>query len=279
VAIADGHRVGFNQQPGHRAPDEQFTPEQAHSRRREELRRTRDGEGRHVHHALLLHVLHAHRARVLLLRWAVPTLGGYVIPDEEPAWQTQGDDTATRLECLKAEGLVMQTVGPDGPVWVVPFDRVIAHLRDKLGKTPMFWYETDFKEIQPGCVTFAWRNGLTAKALEAAERNNVKVMLCPGEHCYLDYPMAPGDLPEVNWGMPVTSLKQTYALDPACEVPDARLRRRDRRTENEGKGQRILRLYELPEVQFYFAFQTDRSVLSEVRMVPRRKIRQKERHV
>ena len=95
------------------------------------------------------------------------------------------------------------------------FDRVIAHLRDKLGKTPMFWYETDFKEIQPGCVTFAWRNGLTAKALEAAERNNVKVMLCPGEHCYLDYPMAPGDLPEVNWGMPVTSLKQTYALDPA----------------------------------------------------------------
>lgn len=95
------------------------------------------------------------------------------------------------------------------------FDRVIEHLRDKLGKTPMFWYETDFKEIQPGCVTFAWRHSLTAKALEAAERNNVKVMLCPGEHCYLDYPMAGGDLPEVNWGMPVTSLKQTYALDPA----------------------------------------------------------------
>ena len=95
------------------------------------------------------------------------------------------------------------------------FDRVIEHLRDKLGKTPMFWYETDFKEIQPGCVTFAWRHGLTAKALEAAESNNVKVMLCPGEHCYLDYPMAGGDLPEVNWGMPVTSLKQTYALDPA----------------------------------------------------------------
>ena len=68
MAIADGHRVGFNQQLGHRAPDEQFTPEQAHSRRREELRRTRDGEVRHVHHALLIHVLHVHRARVLLLR-------------------------------------------------------------------------------------------------------------------------------------------------------------------------------------------------------------------
>ena len=95
------------------------------------------------------------------------------------------------------------------------FDRVIEHLRDRLGKTPMFWYETDFKEIQPGCIIFAWRNGLTGKALEAAERNKAKVMLCPGEHCYLDYPMAQGDLPEVNWGMPVTQLKQTYALDPA----------------------------------------------------------------
>ena len=40
-------------------------------------------------------------------------------------------------------------------------------------------------------------------------------MLCPGEHCYLDYPAAPGDMPEVNWGMPVTSLEQTYRLDPA----------------------------------------------------------------
>ena len=65
-------------------------------------------------------------ARVLRLRWASPALGGYIIPSSEPAWQTQGDDTATRLECLKAEGLVMQTIGPDGPVWVVPFDRVIA---------------------------------------------------------------------------------------------------------------------------------------------------------
>lgn len=65
-------------------------------------------------------------ARVLLLRWASPTIGGYVIPTKEPAWQTQGDDTASRLECLKAEGLVTQTLGPDGPIWYVPFDRVCA---------------------------------------------------------------------------------------------------------------------------------------------------------
>lgn len=95
------------------------------------------------------------------------------------------------------------------------FDRVIAHLRDSLGKTPMFWYETDFKEIQPGCVVFAWRHGLTQKAIDAAVANRARIMLCPGEHCYLDYPMAAGDLPEVNWGMPIISLQKAYALDPA----------------------------------------------------------------
>ena len=79
----------------------------------------------------------------------------------------------------------------------------------------MFWYETDFKKIQPGCVTFAWRAGLTKEALVAAVENNARILLCPGEHCYFDYPMAKGDMPEVNWGMPVTSLKAAYSLDPA----------------------------------------------------------------
>ncbi len=95
------------------------------------------------------------------------------------------------------------------------FDRVIELLRDTYHKTPMFWYETDFKKIQPGCVTFAWREGLTEKALDAAVENNARIMLCPGEHCYFDYPMAKGDMPEVNWGMPTTSLKATYSLDPS----------------------------------------------------------------
>lgn len=95
------------------------------------------------------------------------------------------------------------------------FNRVIDTLRTQYNKVPMFWYETDFKRIQPGCVTFAWRHGLTRVALDAAVKNNARIMLCPGEHCYLDYPMAPGDMPEVNWGMPITSLKSTYALDPS----------------------------------------------------------------
>ena len=95
------------------------------------------------------------------------------------------------------------------------FDRMIELLRDTYGKTPMFWYESDFKKIQPGCVTFAWRTGQTQEALDAAVRNNARIMLCPGDHCYFDYPMAKGDMPEVNWGMPATTLKDTYSLDPA----------------------------------------------------------------
>ena len=95
------------------------------------------------------------------------------------------------------------------------FDKVIALLRTEYHKNPMFWYETDFKKIQPGCVTFAWRSGLTKAALQAAIDNHAKIMLCPGEHCYFDYPMAKGDMPEVNWGMPTTTLKDTYRLDPA----------------------------------------------------------------
>ena len=95
------------------------------------------------------------------------------------------------------------------------FDRVIDLLRTQYHKTPMFWYGTDFKKIQPGCVTFAWRAGLTKEALVAAVENNARILLCPGEHCYFDYPMAKGDMPEVNWGMPVTSLKAAYDLDPA----------------------------------------------------------------
>lgn len=94
------------------------------------------------------------------------------------------------------------------------FDCIIDTLQ-RHGKVPMFWYETDFKTIRKGCITFAWRHGLTHAAIDAAIANNARIILCPGEHCYLDYPMMKGDMPEVNWGMPVTSLAQTYSLDPA----------------------------------------------------------------
>lgn len=75
------------------------------------------------------------------------------------------------------------------------FDRVINKLQS-LGKTPMYWYEQEFKTIQPGCVVYAWRHGLTKTAIDTAVRNKAKIMLCPGEHCYLDYPQQRGDMPE-----------------------------------------------------------------------------------
>ena len=127
------------------------------------------------------------------------------------------DDWTTDSACIALKeklGITTRDRSENLKLQKYMFDRVIAHLRDKLGKTPMFWYETDFKEIQPGCVTFAWRHGLTKTAIDAARANKAKIMLCPGEHCYLDYPMDKGDLPEVNWGMPVTSLKRVYELDP-----------------------------------------------------------------
>lgn len=127
------------------------------------------------------------------------------------------DDWTTDSACIALKEKLGITTRDRSENWKLQkylFDRVIALLRDKLGKTPMFWYENDFKEIQPGCVTFAWRHGLTKTAIDAARANKAKIMLCPGEHCYLDYPMDKGDLPEVNWGMPVTSLKRVYELDP-----------------------------------------------------------------
>ncbi len=115
----------------------------------------------------------------------------------------------------KRLGIVSTDRGENWRLQKYLFDRMIDTLRTKYGKTPMYWYETDFKEVQEGCITFAWRYGLTEAAIKAAVDNKVRIMLCPGEHCNLDYPMAPGDMPEVNWGMPVTTLKQTYAMDPA----------------------------------------------------------------
>jgi beta-N-acetylhexosaminidase len=134
------------------------------------------------------------------------------------------DDWTTDSACIALKEKLGITTRDRSENWKLQkymFDRVIAHLRDKLGKTPMFWYETDFKEIQPGCVTFAWRHGLTKTAIDAARANKAKIMLCPGEHCYLDYPMDKGDLPEVNWGMTVTSLKRVYELDPRWGQDDA----------------------------------------------------------
>ncbi|MBQ7634665.1 MAG: family 20 glycosylhydrolase [Bacteroidaceae bacterium] len=94
------------------------------------------------------------------------------------------------------------------------FDRIIDTLQNKYGKTPLFWYETDFHNIQSGCVTYAWRHGKTGLAIDAALRNKARILLCPGEYCYFDYPMEKGDLPDKNWGMHATPLQKVYSFDP-----------------------------------------------------------------
>lgn len=68
-------------------------------------------------------------ARVLLLKWASPALGGYMIPNDERSWQTQGEDTASRLERLREDGLATPVCSGDGQEWIVPFDRVCADPR------------------------------------------------------------------------------------------------------------------------------------------------------
>ena len=67
-------------------------------------------------------------------------------------------------------------------------------------------------------VTFAWRNGLTQPAINAAVENNAKIMMCPGDYCYFDYPMAKGDMPETNWGMPVRTFETVYEFDPGWNM-------------------------------------------------------------
>ncbi len=101
------------------------------------------------------------------------------------------------------------------------FARIIDTLRTKYGKTPMFWYETDFHNIPQGCVTYAWRHGKTSLAIDAAVRNNARILLCPGEYCYFDYPMEKGDLPDKNWGMHATPLEKVYGFDPTWGKGDA----------------------------------------------------------
>lgn len=65
-----------------------------------------------------------------------------------------------------------------------------------------------------------WRNGLTPKCIELTGIHKNKLILAPGEYCYLDYPQYKDDLPEKgNWGMPITTLEQTAGFKPLYGLP------------------------------------------------------------
>lgn len=60
----------------------------------------------------------------------------------------------------------------------------------------------------------SWRMGLTPKCIELSKQSGHQLLLAPGESAYLDYPQWSYDLPEHNnWGMPITSLEQSYNFD------------------------------------------------------------------
>lgn len=87
----------------------------------------------------------------------------------------------------------------------------------KAGKTALYWYELDVPKYPKNAVMYAWRMGFTKQAIDRALREGYKVICCPGEHAYLDYPQCPG---ESNHGwMPTTTLRRAYEFDPGYGRP------------------------------------------------------------
>lgn len=87
----------------------------------------------------------------------------------------------------------------------------------KAGKTALYWYELDVPQYPKNAVMYSWRMGLTKQTIDRALREGYKVICCPGEYAYLDYPQTPS---ESNHGwMPMTTLKRSYEFDPGYGRP------------------------------------------------------------
>lgn len=87
----------------------------------------------------------------------------------------------------------------------------------KAGKTAFYWYELDVPRYPKNAVMYSWRMGLTKQTIDRALREDYKVICCPGEYAYLDYPQVAGE-PNHGW-MPMTTLKRTYEFDPGYGRP------------------------------------------------------------
>ena len=113
------------------------------------------------------------------------------------------------------------------------FEEVLSYVKQG-GKTPVLWCElnniyppaTDYLFPYPkDVILVSWRNGLTPTCQRLTAEKGNSLLMAPGEHAYFDYPQWKGDLPEYNnWGMPITSLQQTYQLDPGYGRPEAEQR-------------------------------------------------------
>lgn len=145
-----------------------------------------------------------------------------------------GDEAAVKdnwAQCEKCLSL-MRSAGYEKPSQLMNifFGRMLEYVR-KNDKEAILWCEldnmwppaNDYLFPYPGDITLVtWRNGLTPKCIELTRNNGHKLIMAPGEHTYLDYPQWHNDLPEFNnWGMPITSLKKAYELDPSYGLPHA----------------------------------------------------------
>ena len=144
-----------------------------------------------------------------------------------------GDEAAVKENWAKCPDCLamMQQHGYDKPsqLMIPFFNRILDFVRNN-GKEAILWCEldniwppaNDYLFPYPADVTLVtWRNALTPKCIELTRKHGHKLIMAPGEHAYLDYPQYPGDLPEFNnWGMPVTTLEQSYSLDPGYGLPE-----------------------------------------------------------
>lgn len=143
-----------------------------------------------------------------------------------------GDEAAVKENWAKCDDCkkMMEANGYTTPSQLmIPFFNKILDSVRRCGKQAILWCELD--NIWPPAndylfpypddvILVTWRNALTPKCIELTEKYGHDLIMAPGEHAYLDYPQYHGDLPEFNnWGMPITTLRQSYALDPGYGLP------------------------------------------------------------
>ncbi|MBR8535888.1 beta-N-acetylhexosaminidase [Carboxylicivirga sediminis] len=119
-------------------------------------------------------------------------------------------------ECPKCQKK-LKSLGEDTPQYLMSyfFKRVNQSLQ-KNNKRPLIWYELDVPFYPENSTMYTWRMGLSSKVIKKSRKMGYKLISCPGEHAYFDYPQAKGE-ETCDW-MPILSLEQVYQFNPAMGV-------------------------------------------------------------
>lgn len=132
-------------------------------------------------------------------------LGGDEAPMER--WEL----CAACTEARKAKNL------PNTNAQMKKFFEDMTTLLSKHGREAQFWFELEDDFYQKGQTVYTWRLGKMPATVTATKKAGLKLILTPGEHCYLDYPQLPGHSNR-GW-MPGLSLEGSYNLDPTQGKP------------------------------------------------------------